>query len=74
VKRWGGIRIVKAYRAERSERLVFTKGANALFRNIRERPWTGHLERRRVSPTIIIGRDRDPDDPRGRKRDPVPDR
>src|SRR5438067_10746816 len=30
----GGIRIVKAYRAERSERLVFTRGANALFRNI----------------------------------------
>src|SRR5213594_4441258 len=30
----GGIRIVKAYRAERSERLVFTKGANTLFRNI----------------------------------------
>src|SRR6266540_4118250 len=30
----GGIRIVKAYRAERSERLVFTRGANTLFRNI----------------------------------------
>jgi ABC-type multidrug transport system fused ATPase/permease subunit len=30
----GGIRIVKAYRAERSERLVFTRGANSLFRNI----------------------------------------
>jgi ABC-type multidrug transport system fused ATPase/permease subunit len=30
----GGIRIVKAYRAERSERLVFTRGAHALFRNI----------------------------------------
>lgn len=30
----GGIRIVKAYRAERGERLVFTRGANALFRNI----------------------------------------
>ena len=30
----GGIRIVKAYHAERSERLVFTRGANALFRNI----------------------------------------
>ncbi len=29
----GGIRIVKAYRAERSERLVFTRGANTLFRN-----------------------------------------
>src|SRR5438876_753260 len=30
----GGIRIVKAYRAERSERLVFTRGANTLSRNI----------------------------------------
>jgi subfamily B ATP-binding cassette protein MsbA len=30
----GGIRIVKAYHAERGERLVFTRGANGLFRNI----------------------------------------
>jgi subfamily B ATP-binding cassette protein MsbA len=30
----GGIRIVKAYRAEHSERLVFTRGAHRLFRNI----------------------------------------
>src|SRR6266851_4983962 len=30
----GGIRIVKAYRAERSERLVFTKGANTPLINI----------------------------------------
>src|SRR5438445_531689 len=30
----GGIRIVKAYRAERGERLVFTRGANTLFRHI----------------------------------------
>src|SRR5881397_2246864 len=30
----GGIRIVKAYRAERGERQVFTRGANTLFRNI----------------------------------------
>jgi len=30
----GGIRIVKAYRAERSERLVFARGAHTLFRNI----------------------------------------
>src|SRR5438034_1342453 len=30
----GGIRIVKAYHAERSERLVFTRGADTLFRNI----------------------------------------
>src|SRR5204863_1611616 len=30
----GGIRIVKAYHAERGERLVFTRGANSLFRNI----------------------------------------
>src|SRR6266513_646827 len=30
----GGIRIVTAYRAERSQRLVFTRGANTLFRNI----------------------------------------
>src|SRR6059036_850210 len=30
----GGIRIVKAYRAERSERLVFARGAHALLRNV----------------------------------------
>jgi len=30
----GGIRIVKAYHAERGERLVFTKGVNSLFRNV----------------------------------------
>src|SRR5438045_2474791 len=30
----GGIRIVKAYRAERSERLVFARGAHKLFRNV----------------------------------------
>src|SRR5881398_547986 len=30
----GGIRIVKAYRSERGERLVFTRGANTLFRNV----------------------------------------
>ena len=30
----GGIRIVKAYRAERGERLVFARGAHTLFRNI----------------------------------------
>jgi ABC-type multidrug transport system fused ATPase/permease subunit len=30
----GGIRIVKAYHSERSERLVFARGAHKLFRNI----------------------------------------
>jgi ABC-type multidrug transport system fused ATPase/permease subunit len=30
----GGIRVVKAYVAERSEKLVFAKGAHRLFRNI----------------------------------------
>jgi subfamily B ATP-binding cassette protein MsbA len=30
----GGIRIVKAYRAERSERLVFARGAHDLLRNV----------------------------------------
>jgi subfamily B ATP-binding cassette protein MsbA len=30
----GGIRIVKAYHSERSERLVFARGAHRLFRNI----------------------------------------
>ena len=30
----GGIRIVKAYRSERSERLVFARGAHKLFRNV----------------------------------------
>jgi len=31
----GGIRIVKAYRSERSERLVFARGAHNIFRNVR---------------------------------------
>jgi subfamily B ATP-binding cassette protein MsbA len=31
---FGGIRVVKAYRAERREALVFTKGAHRLFRNV----------------------------------------
>src|SRR5258705_4139063 len=30
----GGIRIVKAYKAERNEELVFARGAHKLFRNI----------------------------------------
>src|SRR6266853_6610956 len=30
----GGIRIVKAYRAERGEQLVFARGAHTLFRNV----------------------------------------
>ncbi len=30
----GGIRVIKAYRAERGERLVFAKGVHRLFRNI----------------------------------------
>jgi len=30
----GGIRIVKAYRSERGERLVFARGAHGLFRNV----------------------------------------
>jgi subfamily B ATP-binding cassette protein MsbA len=30
----GGIRVVKAYTAERAERLVFAKGAHRLFRNV----------------------------------------
>ncbi len=30
----GGIRIVKAYHAERSEQLVFSRGAHRLFRNV----------------------------------------
>ena len=32
----GGIRIVKAYTAEKREELVFTRGAHRLFRNIRQ--------------------------------------
>src|SRR5258706_56001 len=31
----GGIRIVKAYRSERGERLVFARGAHSIFRNVR---------------------------------------
>ncbi|HEY7194161.1 MAG TPA: ABC transporter ATP-binding protein [Gemmatimonadales bacterium] len=30
----GGIRIVKAYRSERGERLVFARGAHSIFRNV----------------------------------------
>src|SRR3989475_3140205 len=30
----GGVRIVKAYRSERGERLVFARGAHRLFRNV----------------------------------------
>jgi ATP-binding cassette, subfamily B, putative efflux pump len=49
----GGIRIVKAYRAERSERLVFARGAHTLFRNI-ARTMTG-ISGVGAFATVIIG-------------------
>lgn len=49
----GGIRVVKAYTAERSERLVFAKGAHRLFRNI-AKTITGVSAITAVS-TVIVG-------------------
>jgi ABC-type multidrug transport system fused ATPase/permease subunit len=49
----GGIRVVKAYTAEPSERLVFARGAHRLFRNI-ARTVTGISAITAVS-TVIIG-------------------
>jgi subfamily B ATP-binding cassette protein MsbA len=49
----GGIRIVKAYTAEKREALVFTKGAHRLFRNV-ARTMTGSSAVAAVS-TIIVG-------------------
>jgi ATP-binding cassette, subfamily B, putative efflux pump len=49
----GGIRIVKAYRAERSEKLVFGRGAHQLFRNVAQ-TMTG-ISSLGAFATIIIG-------------------
>lgn len=49
----GGIRVVKAYTAEPSERLVFARGAHRLFRNV-ARTVTGISAITAVS-TVIIG-------------------
>jgi subfamily B ATP-binding cassette protein MsbA len=49
----GGIRIVKAYTAERRENLVFTRGAHRLFRNI-AKSMTGVSATTAVS-TVIVG-------------------
>jgi ABC-type multidrug transport system fused ATPase/permease subunit len=49
----GGIRLVKAYTAERREALVFTKGAHRLFRNV-ARTMTGVSLVSGVS-TLIVG-------------------
>jgi subfamily B ATP-binding cassette protein MsbA len=49
----GGIRIVKAYTAERREALVFTKGAHRLFRNV-ARTMTG-VSLVSGASTLIIG-------------------
>lgn len=48
-----GIRVVKAYTAERRERLAFTKGANHLFRNVAA-TMTGVSATTALS-TIIVG-------------------
>jgi ATP-binding cassette, subfamily B, putative efflux pump len=49
----GGIRIVKAYTAEKREALVFTKGAHRLFRNV-ARTMLGSSAVAAVS-TVIVG-------------------
>jgi subfamily B ATP-binding cassette protein MsbA len=48
-----GIRVVKAYTAERRERLAFTKGANRLFRNVAA-TMTGISATTALS-TVIVG-------------------
>ena len=48
-----GIRVVKAYTAERRERLAFTKGANKLFRNVAA-TMTGVSTTTALS-TVIVG-------------------
>ena len=50
----GGIRIVKAYTAERREQLVFARGAHRLFRNI-ARTMTGVSAIGAVSSVIVGG-------------------
>ena len=52
----GGIRIVKAYTAEKREELVFTKGAHRLFRNVAQ-SMTGVSAITAFS-TVVIGVDR----------------
>ncbi|MEJ7616072.1 MAG: ABC transporter ATP-binding protein [Pyrinomonadaceae bacterium] len=49
----GGIRIVKAYAAERRERLIFARGAHKLFRNI-ARSMTGVSALTAFS-TVVVG-------------------
>jgi subfamily B ATP-binding cassette protein MsbA len=49
----GGIRVVKAYTAERREQIVFTKGAHRLFRNI-ARSMTG-VSAVTAGSTVIVG-------------------
>ena len=49
----GGVRIVKAYTAEKREELVFAKGAHRLFRNV-AKSLTGRRRSRRVS-SLVIG-------------------
>ncbi len=48
-----GVRVVKAYRAERREALVFTKGAHRLFRNVAQ-TMTGFSAVSAVS-TLLLG-------------------
>jgi ABC-type multidrug transport system fused ATPase/permease subunit len=49
----GGIRIVKSYTAEKREELVFTQGANRLFRNIAQ-SMTG-VSATTAGSTVIVG-------------------
>ena len=50
----GGIRVVKAYTAEKREEIVFTKGAHRLFRNIAQ-TMTGVSAIDRGHARVIIG-------------------
>ena len=49
----GGVRIVKAYTAEKREELVFAKGAHRLFRNVAQ-SLTG-VSACRPSPRVVLG-------------------
>ena len=64
----GGVRIVKAYTAEKREELVFARGAHRLFRNVAQ------LDDRRLGGRRLLGarhrRDRHLDDAGRRLVDP----
>ena len=55
---FSGVRVVKAYRAERREALVFTKGAHRLYRNVASTMTGFSADRRRLD--APAGSDRRP--------------